>query len=78
MWTFGTCGGSGMPRRLLLRLQWVCVMTRPGGYAALLQACCYVFGFVLLVTVMNPGDTAGWTSVQKLEFVLQREALFQL
>ncbi len=53
-------------------------MTRPGGYAALLQACCYVFGFVLLVTVMNPGDTAGWTSVQKLEFVLQREALFQL
>ena len=51
---------------------------RVGGIAALIQALCYVVGFALLLTAMNPGDTTGWTSLQKLEFVLERAALFQL
>ena len=48
------------------------------GAAALIQAFCYIFGFVMLATVMNPGEVDDWTRLQKLEFVLEREALFQL
>lgn len=51
---------------------------RAAGIAALLQACCYLFGFAMLATLMNPGDTAGWSAQDKLEFVLDRAALFQL
>lgn len=49
-----------------------------GGFAALTQAACYVFGFAMLATVMNPGDVEGWSQLQKLEFVLERQALFQI
>lgn len=47
-----------------------------GGAAAIVQALCYVFGFALLATSMNPGSTEGWTQVQKLEFILERQSLF--
>lgn len=50
---------------------------KAGGFAALIQALCYVCGFAMLATVMNPGDIAGWSQVQKLAFVLERETLFQ-
>lgn len=49
---------------------------RIGGAAAIIQALCYVLGFALLATSMNPGSTEGWTQVQKLEFVLERQSLF--
>jgi len=49
---------------------------RIGGAAATIQALCYVLGFALLATSMNPGNTEGWTQVQKLEFILERESLF--
>jgi len=49
---------------------------RSGAVAAISQALCYVVGFALLATAMNPGDTEGWTQVQKLEFILDRESLF--
>lgn len=51
---------------------------RVGGVAAIVQALCYVLGFALLATAMNPGDTDGWTQEQKLEFILERESLFVL
>ena len=51
---------------------------KAGGWAALVMAACYLFGFGLLATAMNPGDTSGWTALQRLEFVLSRQALFQL
>lgn len=50
---------------------------KAGGIAALLQAFCYVCGFAMLATVMNPGSIEGWSQVQKLEFILEREAIFQ-
>lgn len=49
---------------------------RIGGVSAIIQALCYVLGFALLATSMNPGSTEGWTQVQKLEFILQRQSLF--
>ena len=51
---------------------------RIGGIAAIVQALCYVLGFALLATAMNPGDTDGWTQEQKLDFFLERESLFVL
>lgn len=51
---------------------------RAAGIAALVLGLCYVFGFAMLASVMNPGDTAGWSPQHKLEFVLQRANLFQL
>ncbi|MEO0423280.1 MAG: DUF4386 family protein, partial [Pseudomonadota bacterium] len=52
--------------------------SRLAGVAAMVQAVCYVVGFVMLATVMNPGDVDGWSARQKLEFILERETLFQL
>lgn len=49
---------------------------RIGGVSALVQALCYLIGFGLLATLMNPGSTEGWTQVQKLEFILERQSLF--
>lgn len=49
---------------------------RTGGVAAIIQACCYILGFVLLATLMNPGSTEGWTQIQKLEFILERQSIF--
>ena len=48
-----------------------------GGAAALVQALCYVCGFAMLAMVMNPGSSEGWSQVQRLEFILERAALFQ-
>jgi len=53
-------------------------MNKIGACAALTQAGCYLFGFALLVTIMNPGSAEEWTSVQKLEFILDRTMLFQI
>lgn len=47
-----------------------------GGVAAIVQAFCYILGFALLATYMNPGSTEGWTQVQKLEFILERQSIF--
>ena len=47
-----------------------------GGVAAFVQALCYVVGFVILATVMNPGSTEAWTPTQKLAFILDRQGLF--
>ena len=43
----------------------------------MVQALCYLVGFAMLATVMNPGDTEGWSSAEKLSFILERSALFQ-
>lgn len=51
---------------------------RAAGITALLQAFCYIFGFAMLASVMNPGDTSAWSAQDKLEFVLERAVLFQL
>ncbi|AKS40418.1 DUF4386 family protein [Wenzhouxiangella marina] len=53
-------------------------LSRAGACAALTQAFCYLFGFALLVTVMDSGNVEGWSALQKLEYLLEREALFQL
>ena len=50
--------------------------TKVGGIAAIIQALCYVFGFVLLATAMNPGNTEDWTRLERLEFILERQDLF--
>lgn len=51
--------------------------TRIGAIAAFIQAACYVCGIAVLATAMNPGDTDGWSGVQKLAFILERVLLFQ-
>ena len=51
---------------------------KAGGFAALIQALCYICGFVMLATVMNPQDAGDWSRVQKLEYTLEHAALFQL
>ncbi len=53
-------------------------LRRAGGIAALVEALIYVVGFVVLATLLNPGDTEGWDRAQKLAFVLERKAVFQL
>ncbi|MGB5208941.1 MAG: DUF4386 family protein [Gammaproteobacteria bacterium] len=52
-------------------------LQKAGGIAALLEALCYVVGFAVIATVLNPGSTEGWSSAQRLEFVLEREVIFQ-
>lgn len=49
-----------------------------GGVASLIQALCYICGFVMLATVMNPENASDWSRVQKLEYILEHGALFQL
>jgi len=49
-----------------------------GAGAAFVMAFCYLFGFALLLTAMNPGDTEGWSQLDRLAFLLERESLFQL
>lgn len=52
-------------------------LQKAGGIAALVEALAYIVGFSVLATLLNPGDVEGWSSVQKLGFVLQRHNLFQ-
>jgi len=56
---------------VMMRLQ------KTGGIAALIEALAYVVGFAAMATLLNPGDTTGWSAAQKLAFVLERKDLFQ-
>lgn len=49
-----------------------------GGVASLIQALCYICGFVMLATVMSPENASDWSRVQKLDYILEHAALFQL
>ncbi len=51
-------------------------LQKAGGIAALFEALAYVVGFGVMATLLNPGNTEGWGSAQKLAFVLERKALF--
>lgn len=53
-------------------------LQKAGGAAALVQALAYIAGFGMLATFLNPGDTESWSSLQKLIFVMDRKAGFQL
>lgn len=53
-------------------------LQKAGGVAALIQALTYITGFGILATFLNPGDTEGWSSLQKLNFILERKTGFQL
>lgn len=53
-------------------------LQKAGGIAALVEAAAYVLGFVVMATLLNPGDTDGWTPAQKLSFVLERQSIFQV
>jgi hypothetical protein len=52
-------------------------LQKTGGIAAVVEALAYIVGFVVMATVLNPGDTEGWTSAQKLAFVLERKSILQ-
>ena len=51
---------------------------KAGGVAAAIQALCYVCGFAMIATVLNPGDAENWDEIQRLEFVLGLQQLLQL
>ena len=53
-------------------------LQKAGGIAALVEALAYVVGFVVMATLLNPGNTEGWSPAQKLSFVLERKAAFQM
>lgn len=53
-------------------------VAKAGGAASLIQALCYICGFAMLATVMNPENASEWSQVQKLEYILEHAALFQL
>lgn len=50
-------------------------LQRAGGIAALFEALAYVVGFGVMATLLNPGSTEGWSSAQKLAFVLEKKVL---
>ena len=52
-------------------------LQKAGGIAALFETLAYVVGFSVMATLLNPGNTEGWSSAQKLAFVLERKPLFQ-
>jgi len=52
-------------------------LQKAGGIAALVEAMAYVVGFAVMATLLNPGDTQGWTPAQKLSFVLERQSILQ-
>jgi len=51
---------------------------KSGALSALVLALCYLFGFALLLTVMNPGNTQDMSQLERLSFLLERRGLFQL
>ena len=53
-------------------------LQKAGGIAALVEAMAYVVGFAVMATLLNPGDTEGWTPAQKLSFVLERQSILQV
>ncbi|MBI2380683.1 MAG: DUF4386 family protein [Gammaproteobacteria bacterium] len=52
-------------------------LQKAGAYAALFQALAYVLGFAGMATLLNPGDTASLTGMQKMVFFLERKAWFE-
>ena len=53
-------------------------LQRAGGIAALVEALAYIVGFAVIATVLDPGSVDDWSAVRKMEFVLERKAIFQL
>jgi hypothetical protein len=53
-------------------------LQKAGGIAALVEALTYIVGFAVIATLLNPGDTEGWSQAQKLSFLLERKTFFQL
>lgn len=51
-------------------------LQKVGGIAALFEALAYIVGFGVMATLLNAGNTEGWSSAEKLAFVLERKALF--
>lgn len=52
-------------------------LQKAGGFAALFEALAYLIGFGVMATLLNPGDAEGWSTAQRLGFVLERKGLFQ-
>jgi hypothetical protein len=52
-------------------------LQKAGGIAALFEALAYVIGFAVMATLLNPGNTEGWTPSQKLSFYLEQQSIFQ-
>lgn len=52
-------------------------LQKAGGIAAIVEAIAYIVGFTVMATLLNPGDTQGWTPDQKLSFALERQSTFQ-
>lgn len=53
-------------------------LQRAGGVAALVEALAYVVGFAVIATLLDPGNTEGWSQARKLSFILERKAIFQV
>lgn len=52
-------------------------LQKAGGIAALVEALAYVVGFIVMATLLNPGNTETWGPAEKLAFVLEKKAIFQ-
>jgi len=52
-------------------------LQKAGGIAALFETLAYIVGFGVMATLLNPGNAEGWSSAQKLDFLLERKTLFQ-
>lgn len=52
-------------------------LRKVGGIAALFEAVAYAIGFVVMATLLDPGNAEDLSSAQKLAFVLERKAAFQ-
>ncbi|QDF67232.1 DUF4386 family protein [Shewanella sp. SNU WT4] len=52
-------------------------LQKVGGIAALIEALAYIIGFVVMGTILNPGNTDGWSQAQKLSFILDKHIIFQ-
>ncbi|MBB6095828.1 hypothetical protein HNQ60_004719 [Povalibacter uvarum] len=54
-------------------------LQQAGGIAALFEALAYIVGFAVMATALNPGAASeGWTSEDRLTFILDNKLLFQL
>lgn len=52
-------------------------LQKAGGIAALVEAIAYIVGFTIMATLLNPGETEGWTPARKLAFALEKRSIFQ-
>ena len=52
-------------------------LQRTAGVAAVVQALAYIVGFTAIVSFLDPGDVSRWSTVQRLEFVLDKKYSFQ-